>query len=65
MNTEENTIEFLSTDELAVLLKVSKTSIYRLMGRRLIPFYKIGHNVRFKKSDVLEFLNKNCINSVT
>jgi len=60
-----NTTEFLTTDQLAELLSLSKTSIYRLISRRLIPFYKLGHNVRFKRSDVLEYLDKNCIKSIT
>lgn len=65
MTVDLNTIEFLTTEQLAELLSLSKTSIYRLIGRRLIPFYKIGHNIRFKKSDVLEYLNKNCVKSIT
>lgn len=60
-----NTTEFLTTEQLAELLNLSKTSIYRLIGRRLIPFYKLGHNVRFKRSDVLEYLEKNCIKLIT
>ncbi len=64
MNIEKNTIEFLNTNDLAELLKISKTSVYRLISRRLIPFYKIGHNIRFEKSDVLKFIQQNCINSI-
>jgi excisionase family DNA binding protein len=60
-----NTIEFLTTEQLAKLLSISKTSVYRLISCRLIPFYKLGHNVRFKKADVLEYLEKNCVKSVT
>jgi len=60
-----NTIEFLNTDQLAILLGISRTSVYRLISRRMIPFYKIGHNIRFKKSDVLDFLDKNCVESMT
>ncbi|HBA36831.1 TPA: hypothetical protein DCZ15_03075 [Candidatus Falkowbacteria bacterium] len=60
-----NTTEFLTTEQLAELLSLSKTSIYRLISHRLIPFYKLGHNVRFKRADVLEYLERNCIRSIT
>lgn len=63
MSIDLTTIEFLTTEQLAELLGISKTSIYRLISRRLIPFYKLGHNVRFKKADVLEYLERNCIRS--
>lgn len=65
MTIDLNTIEFLSAEQLAVLLGISRASVYRLMGRRLIPFYKLGHNIRFKKADVLDYLEKNCIRSIT
>jgi len=65
MTIDLDTIEFLSTKQLAFLLGVSKTSVYRLIGRRQLPFYKIGHNIRFKSLDVLEFLEQNCIKSIT
>ena len=60
-----NTIEFLTTEQMAIFLGLSKTSIYRLISLRRIPFYKLGHNVRFKKADVLDYLEKNCIKSIT
>ena len=63
MSIDLTTIEFLTTEQLADFLGISKTSVYRLISRRLIPFYKLGHNVRFKKADVLEYLERNCIRS--
>lgn len=65
MQVDLNTIEFLSTEQLALFLGLSKTSVYRLMSQRRIPFYKLGHNVRFKRADVLEYLERNCIKSIT
>lgn len=58
-------MEFLNTEELARYLKISKTSVYRFITKRSIPFYKIGHNIRFKKSDVLEYAEKNRIDSIS
>jgi len=60
-----NTIEFLTTEQLARLLSLSKTSVYRLISSRSIPFYKLGHNIRFWKNDVLEYLEKNRVKSMT
>ena len=60
-----NTIEFLNTSQLAKLLGLSKTSIYRLISSRSIPFYKIGHGIRFKRSDVLDYLENNRVKSIT
>jgi len=59
-----NTIKFLNTGQLAKFLNISKTSVYRLMSSRVLSFYKVGHNIRFKRSDVLEYLEKNCIKSL-
>lgn len=64
MNSDLSTINFLTTEELARLLSISKTSVYRLISNRSIPFYKIRHNIRFKKSDVLDYLENNCIKSI-
>jgi excisionase family DNA binding protein len=61
MSIDLTTIEFLTTEQLAEFLGLSKTSVYRLISGRKILFYKLGHNIRFKKTDVLEYLDKNCI----
>lgn len=47
---------FLKPDELADLLAISKTSVYRLVNKRQIPFNKIGGSLRFRKTDVDKFL---------
>jgi excisionase family DNA binding protein len=60
MSIDLTTIEFLNTEQLASYLGISKTSVYRLTGYHLISFYKLGHNIRFKKADVLTYLEKNC-----
>jgi len=65
MSIDLTTIEILTTEQLAGLLNISKTSIYRLIGNRLIPFYKLGHNIRFKKADVLDYLEKNCLRPIS
>ena len=59
--------EILTVDELAALLKMSKTQVYEMTRARTrsgamrdnpIPVVKINGNVRFRKSDVEEWIEK-------
>jgi excisionase family DNA binding protein len=54
---------FYSPEDLAVYLGVSKTTIYRLVEKRVIPFYKIGGSLRFKENDVNEYVEKQRVKS--
>ena len=65
MVVDLNTIEFLNPNELAMFLHVSKVFIYRLIYKRLIPFYKVGRNIRFRKADILAYLENHCVKSIT
>jgi excisionase family DNA binding protein len=65
MTIDSNKTELLSVDQLSTLLNISKTSVYRLVSSRSIPFYKIGHNLRFKKDDVINYLENNYIESIS
>jgi len=47
---------FLTPDEFARVLKVSRTTIYRIIDSRKMPFYKINGSIRFKKDDVEEYI---------
>ena len=49
---------FLTPEDLASLLSISRPTVYRLIERRQIPFYKIGGSLRFKKDEVLTYLEK-------
>ena len=65
MNTSSNTIpKLLTPDELAEFLQISKTSVYRMIEKRLIPFFKVKGSLRFDKQDVLEYLQKNRIEPI-
>jgi excisionase family DNA binding protein len=48
--------KFLKPNEMANLLNISRPSVYRLIEKRQIPFYKIGGNLRFKKEDIINYL---------
>jgi excisionase family DNA binding protein len=46
----------LNVRELAAKLKVSATSIYRLVEGRKIPFVRLPRGLRFREADVEAFL---------
>jgi excisionase family DNA binding protein len=50
--------ELLSPKELSSLLKVSKPWPYIMVKRGLLPCYKMGKVIRFKRCDVEEFLER-------
>lgn len=49
---------------MADMLKISKVGIYRLVEKRLIPFYKVMGSLRFNKKDVMNFLEENRIDQL-
>ena len=53
------TIELLTPDELADMLKISKPGVYRLIAQRQIRFYKVRGSIRFDKNDVVSYLEQN------
>jgi len=44
--------EFLTVDDLSQYLGIKRSSLYYMVEKREIPFYKIGRLVRFKKADI-------------
>lgn len=48
--------EYLNVTQAATLLGVSVDTIYSWTMRKTIPFYKLGRLVRFKKSELMEFI---------
>ena len=61
---EEKTIKsHFTVSELAKYLNKSKSSVYQLCYRKIIPFYKVGRMTYFKRQDVDNWLLSNKINS--
>lgn len=58
------TIELLTIRELAELLKISVSGARRLQQARCIPFIKIGGSVRFLKSDVASYIEKQRVGAI-
>jgi excisionase family DNA binding protein len=51
-------LDFLSPKQVAAMLGVTSQTIYRLIHKRLLPVYRVTRRVRFKRSDVIAYLEK-------
>ncbi len=49
--------ELITSTTTANILGVSKPTLHRWKMQGFIPFYRIGTRIRFKRSEVMEFLN--------
>jgi len=54
MAAEEEDI--LNVDEAAVLLKITKSTLYKLVHRKTVPFKKVGGSLRFSRHVLLEWV---------
>jgi excisionase family DNA binding protein len=63
-NADNRIKGFFTPGELAEFMAISKPTIYRLVGRRQIPFHKIGGVLRFKKYDIARYLENNRIDPI-
>jgi excisionase family DNA binding protein len=52
--------KFLTKAEVCARFGIAERTLNGWMKRRLIPFRKIGHVVRFVESEVEERINKDC-----
>lgn len=50
--------ELLDVNDLARLLGVSSTTVRRMVERRELPFLKLKRVIRFRRSDVDEYLDR-------
>ena len=55
---------FLTPDDLAEFLAISKTTIYRLVAKRQLPFHKLGGSLRFRKDEIEKFLENGRIEPI-
>ena len=54
-------LDFLNRKEVARLLRVSERTIDKRIVNQTLPAYKIGGSIRFKKSEVLEYIESSSI----
>ena len=50
---------FIDVDDLAKFLKMKKHTAYHIVATLNIPHYRVGRLIRFKLSEVEEWMNKN------
>ena len=55
---EENPGDVLTIDELAVYLKISKSTLYKVVREGKIPSQKIGRHWRFRKGAIDRWLEE-------
>jgi len=65
MRLDSNSNNFITPEELADIFKISKSSVYRLIDKRQIPFFKIGGKLRFSQSDIDKYLENVHIEPIT
>ncbi len=53
-NSQQN--EILNLDEASKLTRLAKSTIYGLVSQRKIPFFKRGRVLRFKRSELIEWI---------
>ncbi len=58
------TLELLTIYEVARLLKISVSSVRRIQQQRRIPFVKVGGSIRFIKSDLLSYVDRERVESI-
>ena len=59
MPTDPNPIpKLLTPNELARALRISKAGVYRLVEKRIMPFYRVKGSLRFDQRDVFDYLQK-------
>jgi excisionase family DNA binding protein len=56
--------KYITTAELAELLRMSETSVYRLVDKGEIRFYKPSWKILFDITDVNEYMAKKCFKPI-
>jgi excisionase family DNA binding protein len=57
-NVIQSGFDLIDCQETAEILGISKSAleVWRTTGRYKLPFIKVGRNVRYRRSDVLQWL---------
>jgi excisionase family DNA binding protein len=55
----QETESFIDVDELAKFLKLKKQTAYHFVATQNIPHYRVGRLLRFKLSEIEEWMNRN------
>lgn len=60
----KDVISFLNTSQTAKLLNISKTSLYRYINERVIPFYKPKGVILFNPEEVIKWVESHRVSSI-
>jgi excisionase family DNA binding protein len=57
----------LTPKQTAELLNVPETTlaVWRSTNRVVLPFFKLGHHVRYRRSDIEQFIERNLRNAAS
>ena len=56
METDLDPLRFLTLQEAAVLLQVSKRTLHRMVQRNGLPAFKVGRQWRIQESELIKFV---------
>ena len=57
-------MRLLTRYEVAAQLRISKTSVYRIVEKRAIRFYRIAGVLRFDQKDIEAFIKQGCVEPI-
>ena len=56
-------LNFIPIEEAALMVNLAKNTLYGMVGRREIPFYKRGKKLYFKPAELREWIGSNKVQS--
>lgn len=57
--------QLLTVSEVALFLQLKPSTIYQWVSMRQIPYLQIGKNIRFRKRDLMEWLEAHTVKPIT
>jgi excisionase family DNA binding protein len=51
--------DFLNIQDLSQLLRIKPSTLYSMVEKKMIPHYKVGRMVRFKRSEIDQWMEGN------
>lgn len=57
-------MKLLTINELSNFLQTSKSTIYRWVHKREIPFVKLGGKLLFSQDEIQEYIKKNSVSNL-
>jgi len=62
---ENNQSDILTVDEVAELLKIPRSSVYKLAQQRKIPAKKVGRHWRFRRETLINWISDTKVEDAT